>query len=84
VTSISSVRGFLINVFGGINNCEVMANGIARALKEQPTNKKIVVKMRGHSQEEGWAILKTLSIPVVKYGTTEEAVCKLLTLIREE
>jgi len=38
--------------------------------------------MRGHSQEEGWDILERNSIPVVKSGTTEDAVRLLLSLIR--
>ena len=43
----------------------------------------IVVKMRGHSQDEGWAILEAQRIPVVKFGTTEEAVLLLMAKLIE-
>ena len=72
--SIPGINGLIINVFGGINNCEIMARGVRRAwsyLRDQVT---LVIKMRGHSQEEGWAILQELGVPVVKHGTTSEAV----------
>lgn len=83
VAKIPSVKGIIINVFGGINNCAVMARGIARALTDlgwqsESNRPPIVVKMRGHSQEEGWALLESFGVPLVKLGTTEEAVRLLL------
>lgn len=78
------VRGLLINVFGGINNCKIMAQGIVRDLQKQGDSRTpLVVKTRGHFQEEGWAILESHKVPVVKFGTTEEAVRLLLSLLDE-
>jgi len=77
-----NVKGILINVFGGINNCEIMARGIAKAIDEG-VSLPMVVKMRGHGQDEGWRILKERSIPIIKYGTTEEAVETLLMELKE-
>ena len=68
------VNAVVINVFGGINNCEVMAKGIASVLDNDKPSAKIVVKMRGHSQDEGWKILEDRKVPLIKYGTSEEAV----------
>ncbi|MHB8917066.1 MAG: ATP-grasp domain-containing protein, partial [Desulfocucumaceae bacterium] len=84
VLKTPGVRGILINLFGGINNCEHMANGIARVVDEIKPLQTIVVKMRGHSQEEGWAILEKRNIPLVKYGTTEEAVRLLMQEMKKE
>jgi len=81
VASRKRLRGIIINVFGGINNCAVMASGIDKALEEEDVTARIVVKMRGHSQEEGWNILERRGIPIIKYGTTEEAIKMLLSLI---
>lgn len=78
VLKTPGVRGVFLNVFGGINNCEQMAKGIARVLEEVSPPQAIVVKMRGHSQEEGWAILEQRKIPLVKHGTTGEAVSLLI------
>ncbi len=79
-----NIKGILINVFGGINNCVIMARGIIKALEEEQIKKTIVVKMRGHSQEEGWQLLQTKGIKIIKNGTTEAAVAKLLDLMKGE
>lgn len=69
----------LINVFGGINNCADMAEGITRAYKEFGGEDKIVaVKSRGFNQEHGWALYEELGFPQTKFGTTDEAVQKLM------
>jgi succinyl-CoA synthetase beta subunit len=83
VLKTPGVEGILINLFGGINNCESMAKGIAQVLDSLHPSQAIVVKMRGHSQEEGWAILEARGIPIVKFGTTEEAVVLLMTKLKE-
>ena len=54
VLKTPGVEGVLFNVFGGANNCEQMATGIARVVDELDPHQAIVVKMRGYSQEEGW------------------------------
>ena len=69
-----NLEGILVNVFGGINNCEVLARGIARVYEDIGPEVSLVVKMRGHSQEEGWRMLDGLGIHVVKHGTTDDAV----------
>lgn len=77
------VRGVVINIFGGINNCAEVARGIARVLDEDVPAVKISVKMRGNSQDEGWALLEERHVPIVKYGTTEEAVQTLIAALKE-
>ena len=67
-----------VNVFGGINNCADMAEGIKRAYNEVKVDKKVVVKSRGFNQEQGWAIYEELGFEQIKYGTTDEAVAILL------
>jgi succinyl-CoA synthetase beta subunit len=79
VASIPGVKGIIINAFGGINNCEIMAKGIVDVLEDKDVKlPRIVVKMRGHNQEEGWSLLEKHNIDLVKLGTTGEAVDKLL------
>ncbi len=69
-----------VNVFGGINNCADMAEGITRAYKELNSTKKVVVKSRGFNQEQGWALYEELGFDQTKYGTTDEAVKQLLNV----
>ncbi len=83
VLKTPGVEGILINLFGGINNCESMAQGIAQVFDALHPPQAIVVKMRGHSQNEGWAILEARQIPIVKLGTTEEAVLLLMEKLKE-
>ncbi len=78
----AGVKGVVINIFGGINNCAVVAKGIARVIDEDKPTAKISVKMRGNSQDEGWAMLEERNIPIVKYGTTEEAVQNLMNALK--
>lgn len=84
VLKTSGVKGILINLFGGINNCEKMAKGIVRVVDELHPNQAIVVKMRGHSQDEGWALLEDRNIPIIKLGTTGEAVLLLHEKVKEK
>jgi len=72
------VGSILVNVFGGINNCAVMAEGIERAYTEYGKEKPVVIKSRGFNQEDGWKIYEKLGFKQVKFGTTDEAVKLLL------
>ncbi len=83
VLKTPGVEGVLMNAFGGINNCERMARGILHVVDELRPHQALVVKMRGHSQEEGWGLLESRQIPVVKLGTTEEAVLLLMEKMSE-
>jgi succinyl-CoA synthetase beta subunit len=68
------VKGVLINIFGGINNCRDIAQGVAEVMDTDKPGAEVVIKMRGHAQDEGWALLEARNLPLVKHGTSEEAV----------
>lgn len=78
VLKTPGVQGVFLNAFGGINNCREMAEGVVRVIEELNPEQIITVKMRGHSQEEGWALLEEKNIPVVKLGTTEDGIALLI------
>ncbi len=78
VLQTPGVKSVLINIFGGTNNCETIALGISDVVDEFSPSQRIVVKMRGHYQDEGWALLEERRIPVIKFGTTEDAVREVL------
>ena len=63
-----------LNAYGGINNCEEMAKGVITVVESLKPQQAIVVKMRGHSQEAGWALLAEKDIPTVKTGTTADGI----------
>ena len=70
----TGVKAVVINVFGGINNCEIMAKGISEVIDNDKPSAAIIVKMRGHSQDEGWKMLEDRNVPLIKFGTSDEAV----------
>jgi succinyl-CoA synthetase beta subunit len=51
-----------------------MAKGVMTVINSLKPPQAIVVKMRGHSQEEGWALLGEKNIPIVKTGTTADGI----------
>ena len=81
------VKGIIANVFGGVNNCLTMAEGIRDAIQKaraEGVDKPCVVKSRGFNQEEGWQIYQELGLQQVKYGTTDDAVKKLIRIMKEQ
>ena len=84
VLKTPGVEGVLFNVFGGINNCEQMAKGIAQVFDEKKPPQTIIVKMRGYSQEAGWEILEARNVNIIKHGTSEDAVKLLLAEMKKK
>ena len=82
VLETPDIEGVLVNVFGGINNCYEMAKGVIEVYDSIEPWPKMVVKMRGHSQKEGWDLLEKRGIPLVKYGTTSDAVRMLMNSLK--
>ena len=74
VLKTPGVGGVFLNAYGGINNCEEMAKGVITVVESLKPPQAIVVKMRGHSQEAGWALLAEKDIPTVKTGTTADGI----------
>ena len=58
ILSDPKVRGVLVNIFGGIMKCDVIANGIVAAAKDVGLKLPLVVRLEGTNVEEGRAILK--------------------------
>jgi succinyl-CoA synthetase beta subunit len=77
------VKGVICNVFGGINNCLTMAEGFRDAIHSVQSDAVVVVKSRGFSQEEGWRIYDELGLGQVRYGTTDDAVKRLMAQMQK-
>ncbi|MGD2272937.1 MAG: acetate--CoA ligase family protein [Desulfobacterales bacterium] len=84
VLKTPGVEGVFINAFGGINNCREMAEGLVKVIEERDPQQVIVVKMRGHSQDEGWSLLEAKNIPIVRHGTTEDGIVLLLEEMKQK
>ena len=63
-----NVKAVLINIFGGILRCDVLAAGVVAAVKELSVNVPIVVRMEGTNVEEGKRILRDSGL---KFSTAD-------------
>jgi succinyl-CoA synthetase beta subunit len=71
--SDSSVKVVLINIFGGILRCDLLAQGVVKAANKLNMTLPLVIRMKGTNVEEGKAILKASSLTFTLADTLEEA-----------
>lgn len=83
VLSNTNVRSVLINIFGGITRCDLVAKGVTEALNILEVSVPIVVRLDGTNAEEGRSILKKASHPkIVPAATMKEAADKAVEAAR--
>ena len=58
ILSDPGVKGILVNIFGGIMRCDIIADGIVAAAKELQINVPLVVRLEGTNVEEGKKLIK--------------------------
>jgi len=58
------VKAVLVNIFGGIVRCDVIANGLLEAIKTHPMNVPVVMRLVGTNEEEGRALVKEAGLDV--------------------
>jgi len=79
VMSKPEVKAVFINFLGGINRCDLLAQGIIAALNEVAAKKPIVVRMMGTNEEKGIQLLHQAGVRV--YSDTEEAAKAVLKIV---
>ena len=84
ILSDPSVRSVLVNIFGGITRCDLVARGILEALERVTPRVPIVVRLDGTNAEEGRRILAEANHPrIVPAATMLEAAERAAELARE-
>lgn len=78
-----NVRGILINIFGGILRCDIVAEGVVRAAREMNLSLPLVVRMEGTNVEAGRAILNESGLNIIGAASMAEAAGKIAELTRE-
>jgi succinyl-CoA synthetase beta subunit len=78
----SRVRGVLVNIFGGIMRCDVLAQGIVEAAKELSIKVPLVVRMQGTNVEQGRKILADSGLTIISAETMAEAAEKIVKAIK--
>ncbi len=76
------VRAILVNIFGGIMRCDVIAEGILAAVKEIQLKVPLVVRLEGTKVNEGKEILKKSAIDIISAASLEEAAEKAVSCVR--
>ena len=73
ILSDESVNAVLINIFGGIVRCDVIADGIVEALTEMGVSVPVVVRLEGNSAQKGLEILDASALNIISASNLEEA-----------
>ena len=79
----SRVRGVLINIFGGIMRCDVLAQGVVDAARELKITVPLVVRMQGTNVEQGRQILEGSGLTIISADTMAEAAEKIVKAVKE-
>lgn len=82
ILSDTKVKGVLVNIFGGIMKCDVIANGIVAAAKDVGMKVPLVVRLEGTNVEEGRRILKDSGLKLTAAPNLTEAAEKIVAATR--
>ncbi len=82
ILSDKNVKGILINIFGGIMRCDVLAEGVVEAAKETKLNVPLVVRLAGTNYEKGKKILDVSGLEILSASDLNDAAKKIVTAIK--
>jgi len=78
ILSDPAVKGVLVNIFGGIMKCDIIANGIVAAAKEVSLSVPLVVRLEGTNVKEGKEILNNSGLPIISADNLDDAAKKVV------
>ena len=82
ILSDKNVKGILINIFGGIMRCDVIAEGVIEAAKATNLSVPLVVRLAGTKFEEGKKLLETSGLKIIPANNLAEAAKKIVEAIK--
>ena len=82
ILSDQNVKGILVNIFGGIVRCDLIAQGIIGAINEIEVNVPIVVRLQGNMSNEGKELLNSSGLNVIGEDSLMEASQKIVELVK--
>ena len=83
ITSDHQVKGILVNIFGGIMRCDVIAEGVVAAVKEVGLKVPLVVRLEGTNVELGKKLLRESNLPIVSADNLADAAEKIVKAVKE-
>jgi succinyl-CoA synthetase beta subunit len=84
ITSDTNVKGILVNIFGGIMRCDVVAEGVVAAVREVGLTVPLVVRLEGTNVELGKKVIKESGLNVVSANDLDDAAQKIVRAARKE
>jgi len=82
ILSDKNVKGILVNIFGGIMRCDVLAQGIVDAIKEIKLSIPLVVRLAGTNVELGKKILDKSGLKIISANNLSDAAKKIVSVIK--
>ncbi|HZY51073.1 MAG TPA: succinate--CoA ligase subunit beta, partial [Devosia sp.] len=82
ITADPNVKGILVNIFGGIMRCDVIAEGVVAAVHDVGLKVPLVVRLEGTNVKEGKAILASSGLDVIPADDLDDAAQKIVAAIR--
>jgi succinyl-CoA synthetase beta subunit len=83
ITSDHNVKGILVNIFGGIMKCDVIAEGVVAAVKEVGLKVPLVVRLEGTNVALGKEIIATSNLNVTSADDLDDAAQKIVKAVKE-
>ncbi|MXP26544.1 ADP-forming succinate--CoA ligase subunit beta [Altererythrobacter indicus] len=83
ILSDPAVKGILVNIFGGIMRCDIIAEGIVAAAKEVDLSVPLVVRLEGTNVQEGKDILANSGLPIVAAEDLGDAAKKIVGEVKQ-
>jgi succinyl-CoA synthetase beta subunit len=77
-----NVKGILVNIFGGIARCDLLANGVVAAVKEVGLNVPLVVRLEGTNAELGKQIIRDSGLNVIPANDLADGAEKIVKAVR--
>ena len=82
ITADPNVKGILVNIFGGIMKCDIIAEGVVAAVKEAGLKVPLVVRLEGTNVEQGKNILRESGLNVVPADDLDDAAQKIVKAVK--
>jgi succinyl-CoA synthetase beta subunit len=82
ITADPNVKGILVNIFGGIMRCDIIAEGVIAAVKEVGLEVPLVVRLEGTNVELGKKIIRDSGLNVIPADDLDDAAQKIVTAVR--
>jgi len=84
ILSDPEVKGILVNIFGGIMRCDIIADGIVAAAREVDIRVPLVVRLEGTNVKEGKEILAKSGLPIIAADDLGDAAKKIVAQVKEK